>query len=474
MARARTGVVVAERFAASLVVAALGGIGFGLVLLLVRWSPVGGVDQLVADWANRVVAGDDGVTAVLRSVTRLGDTPVLLFVGGLGVLWLLVRGRRREAVYVAVTALGAGVLGLVVKEAVGRLRPLVEVAVATAPGPSFPSGHALGSSTTYGVLLLVFGSVRRVRVVAGPVVVAAVVAVGVTRVALGVHFLTDVLAGWLLGLLWLGLTAEAFRRWRRDVGLRDVPLAHGVAPEAADDLRPVPRGHVPALVHPWRVAAELLVVWALLLCTLFGLGHLLTAAGPDVPTRFDRAVSTWFAERRTPFWDSALTPFSTIGGTSVVVAGAVVVCVVALAVARAWRPLVLVVTGMLGEITLFLLITAIVDRARPATRSTDDLPPTSSFPSGHVAATLVLGALTAYLVLAGTRHRWRWVVVAICVAVPLLVCLQRLYAGLHHPTDVLGSALLAAVWVPATIVLTASGTGRAAAAPPLRGGPPRG
>ncbi|MBY8853858.1 hypothetical protein K7G98_38770, partial [Saccharothrix sp. MB29] len=95
---------------------------------------------------------------------------MLLFVGGLGVLWLLVRGRRREAVYVAVTALGAGVLGLVVKEAVGRLRPLVEVAVATAPGPSFPSGHALGSLTTYGVLLLVFGSVRRVRVVVGPVV----------------------------------------------------------------------------------------------------------------------------------------------------------------------------------------------------------------------------------------------------------------------------------------------------------------
>ncbi|MGM1063707.1 phosphatase PAP2 family protein [Saccharothrix sp. Mg75] len=462
MARGRPGVLVAERFAASLVVAALGGTGFALVFLLVRWSPAGGVDQLVADWATRVVAADDGVVGVLEALTRLGDTSTLMFVGGLGVLWLLVRGRRREAVYVAVTALGAGVLGVAVKEAVGRLRPLVEVVVASAPGPSFPSGHALGSLTTYGVLLLVFGSVRRVRVVAGPVVVAAVVVVGVTRVALGVHFVTDVLAGWLLGLLWLGLTAEAFRRWRRDVGLPDAPPVHGVAPDAADDLRPVPRGHVPAVAHPWRVAAELLVVWALLLCALFGLGRLLTAAGPDAPPAFDRAVSAWFAERRTPFWDAVLMPFGTVGGTSAVVAAAVVVCVTSLAVARAWRPAVVVVTGMTGEITLFLLTTAIVDRARPATRSTDDLPPTSSFPSGHVAATLVLGALTAYLAVRGTRHWWRWVVVALCVAVPVLVALQRLYSGLHHPTDVLGSALLAAVWVTATIALTANGTRRAA------------
>ncbi|MEU4762428.1 phosphatase PAP2 family protein [Actinosynnema sp. NPDC023794] len=453
-------VVVAERFvvrsAASWVAAAAAGVAFAVVMVSVwaEWAPVREVDQAISDGLTRWVGGSGGLVSAMSAITRLGDTATLTGVTALAAAWLLLRRRPWMAAHVVVTALGGGLLGVVVKELVERLRPLVDVEVATAPGWSFPSGHTLGATVTYGVLLLVFASVRRARRVLVPLVVAVVVVVGFTRVALGVHFATDVLGGWLLGLVWLALTTEVFRRWRRDEGLPDVPLSRGLAPEAADDLRPVSgrRVRVPADVR--LVAARLLVAWGLLLGALSALGSWLTAAGPDVPTAWDRAVVDWIAERRVPGWNAAMDQVETFSGTWPVIGAAVVVCVLALARTRSWRPVLLVALGMLGEVTLFLITTSIVDRARPAAKLPDDLPPTSSFPSGHVAASLVLGTTVAVLVVRGTRKWWRWVVVATALAIPVVVAAQRLYSGVHYPTDLLGSLLLALPWVTAVALST--------------------
>ncbi|MFC6092584.1 phosphatase PAP2 family protein [Saccharothrix lopnurensis] len=448
----RRTVVTAEKFAVrsavSLIAASAAGAAFFVVLAVVwaDWAPVRVADQAISTSFNRWVAGSETAVAVLRGITTLGDTTTLIGVAGLATAWLLLRRRPWVAVHVVVTAAGGGLLGVVVKELVGRLRPLVEVEVADAAGPSFPSGHTLGSTVTYGVLLLVFASVPRGRAALTWLVVAVVVAVGATRVALGVHYATDVLGGWLLGLLWLALTTEVFRQWRRDRGMPDVPVSHGLVPEAADDLEPAPeRAHVPG--GAWRAAARLLVAWGLLLGTLFALGSWLTAAGEDVPPAWDRAVVEWFAERRTPAWDAALVPLGDATGTGPVITAAVVVCVLALAATRDWRPVLLVVLGLLGEVALFLITSSIIDRARPASRIPSDVPPTSAFPSGHVAASLVLGAAVVLLVRRAVRGWWRVPAVVLAAAVPAVVAVQRLYTGLHHPTDVLGSLLLALVWI---------------------------
>lgn len=446
----RRDVLTAERFAvrsaASLAAATAAGTAFFVVLAVVwwDWAPVRDADRAISAALNRWVAGSDAAVAVLRAITALGDTTTLVGVAALASAWLLVRRRPWVAAHVVVTAAGGGVLGVVVKELVGRLRPLVDVEVATASGPSFPSGHTLGSTVTYGVLLLVFASVPRGRTALTGLVVSIVVAVGLTRVALGVHYATDVLGGWLLGLLWLALTTEVFRQLRRDRGMPDVPVSHGLVPEAAHDLEPAP---VRVPDGAWRAAAALLVAWGLLLGLLFALGSWLTAAGPDVPPAWDRAVVEWFAGLRTPALDAALVPLGDATGTGPVVAAALAVCVLALAGTRDWRPVLLVVLGLLGEVTLFLVTTSIVDRARPAVRIPSDVPPTSAFPSGHVAASLVLGAAVVLLVRRATRGWWRVPVLALAVAVPVVVAWQRLYTGLHHPTDVLGSVLLALPWI---------------------------
>jgi undecaprenyl-diphosphatase len=88
-----------------------------------------------------------------------------------------------------------------------------------------------------------------------------------------------------------------------------------------------------------------------------------------------------------------------------------------------------------------------VSRPRPPVEQLDGQMPTSSFPSGHIAATMCLWTVIAILSMARIRQWWRWVFVVLAVIMPLGVALSRMYRGEHHPTDALGAALLTASWL---------------------------
>ena len=142
------------------------------------------------------------------------------------------------AVAVALSA-GALLLDPSLKTLVGRIRPVVDVPVAAAPGNSFPSGHALNSFLCTGVLILVFLPVlsRAGRWFAYVLGAAIVLLTGFDRVALGVHYVSDVVAGWGVALACLAGTSAAFEIWRREHGRRPSAVDEGVDPEAASALR---------------------------------------------------------------------------------------------------------------------------------------------------------------------------------------------------------------------------------------------
>lgn len=122
---------------------------------------------------------------------------------GAVVMWL--RGARRAAIFVVVAVEGTALLSTVAKRIVDRPRPHVPYPVAHASGSSYPSGHALASfAATAAALILVVplveGARRAAIVVAGTVIV---IGVGISRLLLGVHYLSDVLGGWLLAAAWL-------------------------------------------------------------------------------------------------------------------------------------------------------------------------------------------------------------------------------------------------------------------------------
>jgi membrane-associated phospholipid phosphatase len=196
-------------------------------------------DSALARWLNVRVHGHQGRVDFLEAVSFLGKPIFLLVLVGLPVLWLAYRRRWHLVTYLTVTCLVGGTIDSVVKVLVGRPRPVVDNPVTTARGMSFPSGHSMSATVCYGALVLVFSPLlsRRYRRMAVIATVALVGAIGASRMGLGVHFLSDVLGGFVLGGAWLVASTAAFEIWREERGLRrSAPVDEGIEPEEVADL----------------------------------------------------------------------------------------------------------------------------------------------------------------------------------------------------------------------------------------------
>lgn len=149
--------------------------------------------------------GPGWVEELGRDFTALGDTGVLAFVTLAVVGYLMLTGRVRAAFFLAAAVLGGWALLHALKWGFDRPRPdLVPHATRTYTS-GFPSGHAMMSAVCYPTLAALCASVAertRVKVYVMALAVLVTLIVGVSRVYLGVHWPTDVLAGWLAGSLW--------------------------------------------------------------------------------------------------------------------------------------------------------------------------------------------------------------------------------------------------------------------------------
>ncbi|MFJ4417840.1 phosphatase PAP2 family protein [Streptomyces sp. NEAU-H3] len=228
-------------------VTALGAVPFGLLVVLVetKWQPLHRVDAGAAGRLNRVALDHPAWTSTLRLLSDHVWDPVTLRLAVAALTcWLLYRRAWRLAAWSGVTAVAGGLVGLLVKLAVERARPAFQDPVAHAPGYSFPSGHAMTATTSFAVLVLVLLPFvpRAWRPVCWAVGIVSVIGVCFTRVALGVHWFSDVVGGCLLGLVVVAATAWAFRSWRTDTGHAGEALADGLEPEITD-AHPEPDPH---------------------------------------------------------------------------------------------------------------------------------------------------------------------------------------------------------------------------------------
>jgi undecaprenyl-diphosphatase len=227
---------VTERFGLRVTLFALAltlvAIPFGLLLEQVtREGPLVHVDTWAANHLHEIVRHSHLVVDLLQVLTFFGKPPFLALLC-IGVsAFLLHRHRYHLVGFLLTSVIVGGLIDTWVKLAVSRERPSLENPIASAHGKSFPSGHAMSSTITYGALLLILlplipAARRRLAIVA---TAAWLLIIGFTRLALGVHYISDVLGGYALGAAWLVLTTAAFEIWREERGLRrTAPLEEGV------------------------------------------------------------------------------------------------------------------------------------------------------------------------------------------------------------------------------------------------------
>jgi undecaprenyl-diphosphatase len=201
-----------------------------------QWRPLLRVDDGVRDDLHALVVHDPTLVTVLDVFSFLGSVPVMIALFTALVVWLVWQRLPRLAAFVAVTMIGSSVLNELIKALVDRARPVLPEPVAHAAGRSFPSGHAQGAVVAYSVLLLVFlpklrGKQRALAIAAA---VFMVLAIGFSRIALGVHFVTDVLAGYVLGAAWVAAMVAVFNLWRVERGHAPVEPSEGLEPALTD------------------------------------------------------------------------------------------------------------------------------------------------------------------------------------------------------------------------------------------------
>ena len=165
-----------------------------------------GIDQSVLDWfvAHRV----SWLSPVIEVVTVLGSSVFLIpFVVAVGV-WSRRRcGTSRPFVLLGVAYGGAYAVSQALKVLVGRPRPPAGVAIGHYSGYAFPSGHATQAAAVWLMVAFVVAAAApssRQRMWIWIAAVSTVVVVGITRLYLAAHWLTDVVGGWVFGALWFG------------------------------------------------------------------------------------------------------------------------------------------------------------------------------------------------------------------------------------------------------------------------------
>jgi diacylglycerol kinase family enzyme/membrane-associated phospholipid phosphatase len=234
--------------AAILLATLLGGL---IALVRTGWGPLARLDESVSIAATGATRGEPALVALwLFLDLALDPVTFHVLVGIVAIVLLVRRPHGRISVYSALAAVAGMAVGqtasTVLKEVVGRARPMFDQPLALDVDHSLPSGHAVGSMLGCGVLLALgwhLLGTTAARVTAVTLAVVVVVVTGWDRVALGLHYPSDVLAGWLIALTVLAVAWPLLRAPGR------------LAPAAAEtvevdvDLRP----RAAVVVNPTKV-----------------------------------------------------------------------------------------------------------------------------------------------------------------------------------------------------------------------------
>ena len=195
-------------------------LGLGFVIVGAAWvdsllgylagGPLVQLDQRLAELV--AAARSEGMVRFFAIVTATGGWQVVVPVIGAAVIWLVAKGQRVLAAALAMSAIGNTLAVSLLKAALAR--PRSPLGVFTESSGSFPSGHAAISVAAYGMLMYVLWRTKTLRAETALLIAGLVaLAIGLSRLYLVEHYLSDVVNGWLVGALW-AILGIALAEWR--------------------------------------------------------------------------------------------------------------------------------------------------------------------------------------------------------------------------------------------------------------------
>ncbi|MBB6638423.1 phosphatase PAP2 family protein [Cohnella thailandensis] len=203
-----------SRLGFALLASLLCAAGFGAIAVLVGTERIASFDRAIIDfWQSRESAT---LTNGMKAFTAIGSgIPVVVISIAIMLFLFFVLNHRKELILFAFVLAGSEILNVALKLVFHRERPSFHRLV-QASGYSFPSGHSMGAFSLYGIaafLLWKHISSRRGRTLLILVSCALVLAIGISRIYLGVHYPSDVLAGYLASGFWLTASITVYQRY---------------------------------------------------------------------------------------------------------------------------------------------------------------------------------------------------------------------------------------------------------------------
>jgi membrane-associated phospholipid phosphatase len=364
---------------------------------------------------------------------------IIILIGMILAIYFLYRHFWRELVMV-LTGLGGGsLLWYFLSRYFDRPRPAAQLDVLVLRDPSFPGGSTLAAVLCYGLLayLLVPKMPSRFWKWFVVVMLTLVIAfIGVSSLLLGSHYVTDIIAGYALGLAWAGLVYTLLEKifWEGTVRNQENSLKR----TAFQGLRAT------GLFSSWPIIGFSMIILGSL--SFAALSYNLLAHGPLVQLDLSVYKELLAEAKAAPPSVNEIMLFGFFIGKEVV---QVIVAILTLyfLYKRFWRELsMLWISSAVGSVVWNFII-AYFARPRPPEQTGLVITSIPSFPSGHAMSALICYGFLAYLLIPRMPSRfWKWTVVIVTLLIVLFDGFSRIFQGGHYLTDVLAGYALGIAW----------------------------
>jgi undecaprenyl-diphosphatase len=369
---------------------------------------------------------------------------IVIAIGAILTFYFLYKHFWRELAMVLIGSGGGGLLWYFLSRYFDRPRPAFQMDLVLTD-PSFPSGHALSALICYGFLAYLL--VPKMPSLFWKWLVVLVLAfvtafVGVSRLLLGGHYVTDVVAGYALGIAWAGLvftiTEQVFSRGTIRTGMTEEnPSGQGL--------------RAPGYFKRWPIFGWMLIL--LSSAAFAALGYNLLVQGPLVQldqTLYENLITL---SKGAPPRINELMIFGFFIGKQVVMV-IVTILSVYFVYKRYWRELAMLLISSAAGSFVWNLFVAYFARPRPPIQTGLAVTSIPSFPSGHAMSAIIGYGFLAYLLFPRMPSRaWKWTLVIVTAVIVLFDGFSRIFQGSHYFTDILAGYALGLAWAGLVYIL---------------------